>query len=269
MAQADGAPIHHPRIGKSALILECAGKATGVVATTALWIRLKERSWENSKAVSRWACHHMNDVAAIVLAAGRSRRMGRFKPLLPFGDMTVVESCVSNLRSAAVDEVIVVAGHRHEELCQQLKSASVTFVTNPDPDSEMSESLALGVEALSGTVEAVLITPVDHPAVSAETIQLVIAKWREGAKLIQPEFAGKGGHPVLIDLRYRDELLHLNKPSGLRGFFAKHRAEVTRLPVQSPFIARDMDTWEDYCALHEEVFGRKPRETAGVNEADG
>ena len=150
--------------------------------------------------------HSEADVAAIILAAGRSRRMGKFKPLLPFGNQTVIESCVSNLRAAGVAEIVVVLGHRAEAVREQLSAASVAFVTNPNPDSEMSASIALGVDALTDMARAVLITPVDHPAIHPETIGLLMEKWRGGAKLIQPEFQGKGGHPVLIDLSYRDEL---------------------------------------------------------------
>jgi molybdenum cofactor cytidylyltransferase len=208
----------------------------------------------------------VTDVAAIILAAGRSRRMGKFKPLLPFGNQTVIESCVSNFRTANVAEIVVVLGRSAEAVREQLSAASVAFVTNPNPDSEMSASIGLGVNALTDMARAVLITPVDHPAIHPETIGLLMEKWRGGAKLIQPEFQGKGGHPVLIDLSYRDELKRLDSDAGLRGFFKKHRADVLRLPVDSPFVARDMDTWEDYCALHEDVFGRKPEEIADLNE---
>lgn len=205
-------------------------------------------------------------IAAIILAAGRSRRMGRFKPLLPFGKQTVIEVCVGNLRTAGVVEIVVVLGHQAETVREQLNAASVAFVTNPNPDSEMSTSIALGLDALTDRARAVLITPADHPAIHPETIGLLVAKWRGGAKLIQPEFEGRGGHPVLIDLSYRDELKRLDPDAGLRGFFNKHRVDVLRLAVDSPFVARDMDTWEDYCALHEDVFGRKPEEIADPNE---
>ena len=204
----------------------------------------------------------MNDVAAIILAAGRSRRMGKFKPLLPFGNQTVIESCVNNLRAANVAEIVVVLGYRAEAVREKLKSASVEFITNPNPVSEMSASIELGVDALTDIARAVLITPADHPAIHPDTVLLLIEKWRGGAKLVQPDFEGEGGHPVLIDLSYRGELVHLDPDAGLRGFFNKHRANVLRLPVDSPFVARDMDTWEDYCALHEDVFGRKPEEIA-------
>lgn len=190
--------------------------------------------------------------------------MGKFKPLLPFGDKTVIEACVSNLGTAGVAEIVLVLGHNAEAVRQQLGSASVAFVTNPNPDSEMSASISLGIDAVTGGARAVLITPADHPAIHPETIALLMEKWRGGAQLIQPEFQGKGGHPVLIDLSYRVELKRLDPDAGLRGFFSKHRADVLRLPVDSPFVARDMDTWEDYCALHEDVFGRKPKEIADL-----
>jgi CTP:molybdopterin cytidylyltransferase MocA len=197
-------------------------------------------------------------IAAIILAAGRSRRMGAFKPLLPFGDATVIESCVMNLRGADVNDLVVVVGHRGDEIRKVLKDAEVRFATNPDPDSAMAASIAAGVTAVSPAAQAILITPVDHPAFSAEIIRTITQHWRRGARLIQPEYKGRGGHPVLIDVCFRDELLNLDPHKGLRGFFTSHAAEVLRLPVGLARIARDMDTWEDYLALHEETFGRGP-----------
>jgi molybdenum cofactor cytidylyltransferase len=129
---------------------------------------------------------------------------------------------------------------------------------NPDPDSAMSASIACGVELVSAAARALLISPVDHPAVDIATIKAVIEAWRHGAGLVQPEHAGHGGHPVLIDAAYRRELLTLDPNTGLRSFFNRHRDEIRRLPVESPYVARDMDTWEDYVGLHREVFGRAP-----------
>jgi CTP:molybdopterin cytidylyltransferase MocA len=198
-------------------------------------------------------------IAAIILAAGRSRRMGAFKPLLPFGEETVIETCIRNLRAARVNQVIVVTGHRGHEISEYLKDSDVQFATNPDPDSEMAASIVCGVAEVKRAAQAIMITPVDHPAADAETISAMIEQWKCGARLIQPEYKGRGGHPVLIDARYRDELLHLDPARGLRGFFAAHAGEVLRFPVKCPYIARDMDTWEDYLALHQEIFGRGPR----------
>jgi CTP:molybdopterin cytidylyltransferase MocA len=201
----------------------------------------------------------VKDIAAIILAAGRSRRMGAFKPLLPFGDGTVIESCIHNIRTAGIEDIIVVTGHRGEELRAHLESHSTTFAQNPNPDSEMSVSIALGIEQVAADKKAVLITPVDHPAVPPEVIKSIVHEWRHaGARLVQPEHQGRGGHPVLIDLAFRNELMHLDPQTGLRSLFDHHRTEVHRLPVTSPFVARDTDTWEDYLDLHLAVFGWKP-----------
>jgi molybdenum cofactor cytidylyltransferase len=197
----------------------------------------------------------MSDISAILLAAGRSRRMGAFKPLLPFGESTVIESCIRNLRAAPVAEIVVVVGHRAKDIRERTEPLNVGFAVNPDPDSEMGVSIACGVAALSAAAAGLIIALVDHPAVPAETIQILIDEWRRGARLVQPEYAGRGGHPVLIDLAYRNELLALDPERGLRAIFAAHRHEVKRVPVTSPYVARDMDTWEDYQRLCKDVFG--------------
>jgi CTP:molybdopterin cytidylyltransferase MocA len=197
-------------------------------------------------------------VAAILLAAGLSRRMGAFKPLLPFGHQTVIESSVANLRAGGATDIIVVVGHRGDEIRDQLQTAEVTFAFNSDADTPMGVSIALGVAQVSEQCGAVLITPADHSAIQGHTIKLIVNEWERGAALVQPEYEGRGGHPVLADRKYFDELLHLDSERGLRGFFEQHRPETRRLPVSSPFIARDIDTWEDYAALHQEVFGEAP-----------
>ncbi len=202
----------------------------------------------------------VNKVAAIILAAGRSRRMGAFKPLLPFGEGTVIESCIENLRAAGVDEIVVVLGHRAAELRVHLASLPfVTFAVNEEAESEMGISIARGVEKVSGAARVVLIALVDHPAAPPVEIRKLIDARREtGARLIAPEWHGRGGHPALIDLDFREELLRLDARRGLRGLFDAHREDVLRVQADSPYVARDMDTWDEYCALHREVFGALP-----------
>ena len=185
--------------------------------------------------------------------------MGAFKPLLPFGDRTVIECCVENLRAAGVKDIVVVVGYRAADIREQLKTLDVEFAVNADQDSEMSVSIARGVEEVRAAAGALIIALVDHPAVPPEIIRILIDEWRRGARLVQPEHDGRGGHPVLIDLAYRDELLALDSQSGLRALFTAHREEVIRVPVTSPYVARDMDTWEDYRRLHEDAFGVSPQ----------
>ncbi len=199
-----------------------------------------------------------DQVSAILLAAGRSRRMGAFKPLLPFGDTTVIESCLNNLHRAGIENIVVAVGHRAEEVQARLKTRNLSFALNPDPDSEMSASIACGVELIGDSAKALFISLVDHPAVPPEVVTRLIHEWDQGAKLVQPEYDGRGGHPVLIDLVYRHELLVLDPRKGLRALFAAHHEDVRRVPVDSPYVARDMDTWEDYLRLHQDVFGVAP-----------
>jgi molybdenum cofactor cytidylyltransferase len=180
--------------------------------------------------------------------------MGAFKPLLPFGNKTVVECCIDYLREGGVDTIIVVLGHRADDL--RKKVSGVTFAVNPDPSSQMGASIAAGVEQLPATAEATLIALSDHPAVPATVVSNLINEWKEGARLIIPTWQGRGGHPVLIDLSFRPELLSLGSKQGLRALFETHPEAVKRVAVDSSFIARDMDTWDDYRALHQEATGK-------------
>jgi molybdenum cofactor cytidylyltransferase len=122
----------------------------------------------------------------------------------------------------------------------------------------MSASIACGLRLISESAKAVVITPADVPAVPAEVVRLLIDEWRQGAQLVTPTNSGRGGHPVVIDLGFRDQLLTLDSIGGLKGFLDAHRESVKRVPVDSNYIARDMDTWDDYHALHLEIFGTPP-----------
>ncbi|HKS28065.1 MAG TPA: nucleotidyltransferase family protein [Pyrinomonadaceae bacterium] len=205
-------------------------------------------------------------VAAILLAAGQSRRMGAFKPLLPFGDVTVAEGCVRYLLEGGADKVVVVTGTRAEEVGRALSHLPVKFAFNSEAESEMGVSIARGVEALPHETEAILVALVDQPAIPPEVPRALIREWRQtSARLLVPEHAARGGHPVLIDASLRSELMRLDAQGGLRALFDRHREEVSRVPVESPYIARDMDTWDDYRALYREVFGTEPPEAARLN----
>src|SRR2546423_3930664 len=96
----------------------------------------KQRTTDNGQRTT--------DICAILLAAGRSRRMGASKPLLPFGRQTVIEACIDNLRAGGVERVVVVVGHRGDEIVERLAYPSVSFAFNRDAGSEMNVSIARG-----------------------------------------------------------------------------------------------------------------------------
>ena len=199
--------------------------------------------------------NHVNSCTALLLAAGQSKRMGAFKPLLPFGEKTVIESCIDYLREGGVETIVVVVGHRADEVRKKLANNDVSFAFNPDPDSEMGASIAAGIRELPETAQATLIALCDHPAVPATVVSTVIDAWTNGARLVIPTWQNRGGHPVLVDLGFKSELLSLGSAGGLRALFDAHSNEVQRVEVDSPFIARDMDTWDDYLTLHGEATG--------------
>jgi len=206
-------------------------------------------------------------IAAILLAAGRSVRMGAFKPLLPFGKQTVVEACVDYLHAGGIETIVVVLGHNADQVRARLKEASVCFAVNPDPSSEMAESIRCGLEALPSNTDATLIALVDHPAVPSNVVNTLIDEWRQGAQLIIPTWQDRGGHPVLVDLGWRDELKQLDPNGGLKSFFQRHSYAVRRVPGGSQYVARDMDTWDDYTRLHLDVFGQAPPDRDSSNES--
>lgn len=210
------------------------------------------------------ALEQEDPVSAILLAAGRSERMRAFKPLLPFGKTTVIASCIDYLREAGINEIIVVVGYRADDIKNHLKDREVTFALNPDPASQMSASIAHGIQQVFPPARATLIALTDQPAIPPSIVRLLVAHWRDGNRIIKPEFEGRGGHPVLIDLQFANELTTLDPQGGLKSFFTAHQEQVLRIPVQSPFVARDMDTWDDYAALYRDVFGFGPALPSGT-----
>jgi CTP:molybdopterin cytidylyltransferase MocA len=185
---------------------------------------------------------------------------GPFKPLLPFGQQTVIQSCINYLTQGGAESLIVVLGHRAEEIRKSLIDESVGFAVNPDPGSEMTASIAAAVRQLPETTRAILIAPVDYPAVPADVVSSLVDEWIKGFRLVKPTHHGRGGHPVLVDFALRDELLNLDPAIGLKGLFAKYETETKRLEVGSPFVARDIDTWDDYLHLYREIFGESAPE---------
>ena len=199
--------------------------------------------------------HNASSVTAILLAAGLSRRMGAFKPLLPFGKTTVIESCLNYLSEGGAESVVVVVGHRADDIRKQLASYPVTFAVNPDPASEMAASIAAGVQEIPSETRAVLISLVDFPAIPPRVIGTLLNEWSKGHRLVKPTWQDRGGHPVLVDLYFRAELLALEPATGLKGLFELHKDEVRRIEVDTPYVAQDLDTWDDYQRLHSEIFG--------------
>ena len=183
-------------------------------------------------------------IGAVVAAAGLSSRMGAFKPLLPFDGATVIQRCIANLRAAGASEIVVVTGHRASELAAHLKD--VTLVHNPlYAETQMFDSLCLGLRALPADCSIILLTPGDVPLVQPETVRALLAV---KAGFACPVCAGRKGHPVALDGAYRDAILRYGGEGGLRGAVAALGIPVTEVEVADAGMPLDLDTPADYQA---------------------
>lgn len=191
-------------------------------------------------------------IAAVLLAAGESRRMREFKQLLRLGNKTFVEHCVDNLLASSADEVIVVTGHRESEVRRAIGNRPVKIVHNPDYQSGMTSSIKCGVRQVSDSAEACVISLVDQPRIDTAIIDLLIQSYENGAYdrvcslIVIPTYREKSGHPILLDLALREEILAMDPEIGLRQVVLAHSGAITRVPVSSPAVLEDCDVPEDY-----------------------
>jgi putative nucleotidyltransferase with HDIG domain len=192
----------------------------------------------------------MSRFAALVLAAGYSSRMGRFKPLLPLGDKSAVAWATRAFHDGGITDIGVVTGHASAELEPELRRLGVAVLRNPAYDSGMYSSIRAGIASLAPEVDACFLLPVDIPLIRPTTIAALSAHYNDnGPAVLYPRFAGKRGHPPLIARRLFDEILAGDGAGGLRALLARHDA--AEIDVADEGILLDMDTPEDYTRLAE------------------
>ena len=189
----------------------------------------------------------MNDVWAIVLAAGRSTRMGTQKLLLPFGEKTIVECVVENILNSGITKVVVVLGANCAEIEEVLKLWPIKTVRNENFQDGMHTSVISGVKTLPLNAKAVLIFLGDQPFISGTVVQNVVEAWKNSGKgIIIPLNKGKRGHPPLFDMKFRHELSNLDPEIGLRSVAQKFPKDICEVETFCAEIVRDIDTPDDY-----------------------
>jgi molybdenum cofactor cytidylyltransferase len=187
-------------------------------------------------------------VAAIVLAAGGSTRMGRPKALLPIGTGTVLSTIVEKVLHAAVDRLVLVLGHEAEAVRTRAglpDDPRLRVVVNEGWANGLASSLAAGLEA-SRDAAAALVVLGDQPGIDPGTIERLLDAWRVGAPIAAVGHAGRVIHPVLFDRSLFAELLLLKGDVGARDILRAHAGEVVKVPG-APL--RDLDTPSDYDAF--------------------
>lgn len=190
-------------------------------------------------------------IAGIVLAAGRSRRMGEPKAFLRLGGRSFLERAVTALRDGGCEQLVVVAGAPEDDVAERVadlaEAMGAYVVRNPDAASEQADSLRIGLQALSDEVEAALAAPVDIPGMDTATVREVIAAFRRtGAPVVLPGDGERRGHPVLFARRVWPEF-DGDLPEGARTVIHAHAAYVVEVRV--PRLPPDVDTPEDYRRL--------------------
>ena len=189
-------------------------------------------------------------VGAIILAAGMSRRMGQAKMTMPYRGSTVLGTVLTVLHSAGVSPLITVIGGARQAVEAVIDELPfpVIKVVNPAPeDSEMLDSLQIGMASLPADLDAFLVVIGDQPQIQASVVERILAKYRQtGSPLIIPSYQMRRGHPWLVGKKYWGELRNLPSGKTLRDFINRNQARIHYLTVDTPSILADLDTPEDY-----------------------
>ena len=189
----------------------------------------------------------MPRVSAVLTAAGESTRMGRPKPLLAWRGVTLVEYQVASLTAAGATEVVVVLGHRHEEVAPYVEGPTVRYVVNHRYRDGRSTSIRTGIAETAPDAEAILLLGVDQPRPPEIVAETLASHLDSGALITSPRRNGRGGHPIVFSPALRGELDAITEEEqGIRQVFRAHRDEVNEIEIDDPAIHLDLNTAEDY-----------------------
>lgn len=189
-----------------------------------------------------------SSVAAVILAAGMSKRMGEPKMILPWGNTTVIGQVVQILQEAGITEIVIVTGSDRKMVEEALKDLGVKTVFNEKyQEDHMLLSLNTGIRQLSKETKAALVVLGDQPQILAEVVRSLISHYCiNKSRLTVPSYKNRRGHPWLIDRALWLELLLQSPPLTLRQWLQSHSSEIDYLEVHTDSILKDLDTPVDY-----------------------
>ena len=184
---------------------------------------------------------------AMILAAGESKRMEKPKLLLPYGEKTIIETIVETVVSSKIEKTLVILGSDREKIEEKIKNSPVEIVYNPDFRSGMLSSVQCGFKALPEETRAVLVVLGDQPKISTDVINKLIDAYKSTGKgIVLPVYKKERGHPVLIDVKYGEEVENLSPEIGLRGTVYNHPEDILEVGVETSSIFQDIDDESDY-----------------------
>ena len=190
-------------------------------------------------------------IPAIVLAAGRSSRMGRAKATLPLGNVdTFLTRIVRTLLDADVDDVVVVVGHEADAIVESFAASGLParFVVNPEYDRGQLSSIIVGLGVVDRPgVAAVLVTLVDVPLVTTHTVRAVLDCYRRTrARVVRPTSGARHGHPLLVDRSLFDALRTADPAAGAKPIVRAHASAAGDLAIEDEGAFTDIDTIDEY-----------------------
>ncbi len=185
-------------------------------------------------------------VAGVILAAGESRRLGRPKQLLHLGGKSMIEHVAEVALASSLQEVIVVLGHKAEEIRPLLEGKKLQLVTNLDWPEGLSTSIQAGLAVLPPQFEACLFLLADQPRVTLKLVEGILARYRQTlAPVVGPRYRGRRGNPVLFSRSLFPEMANLEGDEGGRLLLERHADIVEWVDVDSKEYFLDIDTPED------------------------
>jgi molybdenum cofactor cytidylyltransferase len=192
-------------------------------------------------------------VGAVLLAAGAGTRLGgRPKALLELSGVPLILRQLIALSGAGVDEVVVVLGHHADAVEAAVRQFPITLVRNPSPDDGQASSVRIGLQALSPTLDAVMVALADQPLIDAQDIVALISAFRKrgDAAMVVPRVATAGGapepgNPVIFDSALREEWLAGEADLACRNWRQAHPERVHWLDTDNSRYRIDIDTPED------------------------
>jgi molybdenum cofactor cytidylyltransferase len=191
-------------------------------------------------------------IAGVLLAAGRSQRMGQPKLLLPWRGMPLIRYVVQQMLDTQLDELIVVIGHRADHVIAALEGLAVRIVLNTDFLDGQSTSLRAGIAAVHSEASAVVVLLADQPLLQPQTVDALIERYRqEQSLIIVPRCEGRRGNPVLFDRRLFPDLLAITGDQGARNVIKVYEQQIDWLNTTDGGTLLDIDTPQMYEQLVE------------------
>ena len=207
---------------------------------------------ERRTAVINQEIHNSNRIAAVVLAAGQSQRMGRENKLfLKIGERSIIQEVIMNLNDSRVDQVFVVTGHEEERVRSELESLNATFIHNSEYARGLSTSLRTALSSVPKDFGGILVCLGDMPFVLSRHIDALVDAFdpTSGRSICVPTHKGKRGNPVLWDRRYILEMMEVRGDVGAKHMIGDYEDYVSEVEVSDAGVVTDLDTPEAYAAF--------------------